>query len=110
MVKHRNSVETWSASPVNLVPGTNVYDFTLHENAAFGANLKSINGRYCIFSGDIDQDGAVDGLDMTLIRNMAAGFGTGYLAEDLNGDGVIDAIDMIILDNNAAEFVGKMAP
>ena len=110
VVKHRNSVETWSASPVNLVPGTNVYDFTLNESAAFGANLKSINGRYCIFAGDADQDGAVDGLDMILIDNQAAGFGTGYLAEDLNGDGAIDAIDMILLDNNAAAFVAKIVP
>jgi uncharacterized protein YjdB len=104
VVKHRNSLETWSSAPVTPVNGLLQYDFTKQINSAYGNNLKPLGSYFGIFSGDVNQDGLLDGLDMSQIGNKANIFGVGYLPEDLNGDGIIDALDMILLDNNAGEF------
>jgi PKD repeat protein len=110
VVQHRNSIETWSGSPVSFSGAAILYDFTTDASQAYGDNMKLISGKYVIFSGDINLDGAVDGLDMIPLDNEAANFGSGYLPEDINGDSSIDALDMIILDNNSAQFISKITP
>lgn len=110
VVKHRNSIETWSASPVNLVPGLNTYDFTDTPTAAYGQNLKNLNGYYCIFGGDVNQDGAVNMLDIQQAYLAASNFSQGYFSQDANGDGTIDALDLILIDNNSANEVSVKAP
>jgi hypothetical protein len=110
VVKHRNSIETWSAVPVDFNNSIINYNFTDAANKAYGNNLLFSSGKYLIYSGDVNQDGAVDGLDMIPVDNQAANFGTGYIPEDINGDGSIDALDMIVLDNNAAAFVAAILP
>ena len=109
-VKHRNSLETWSSTPVSPVNGLVQYDFTQHINSAFGNNLKPIGNHFGMYCGDINQDGVINELDMNLLESHSANFGTGYLPEDLNGDGIIDALDLILLDNNAAAFVRWLHP
>jgi hypothetical protein len=101
VVKHRNSLETWSSAPVTPTNGLAQYDFTKQINSAFGNNLKPLGSYFGHYSGDVNQDGMLDGLDMIQIGNQANIFGVGYLPEDLNGDGSIDALDMILLDNNS---------
>jgi hypothetical protein len=96
--------------PVLFGSGSVSFNFTDMKTHAFGENLKLISGKYVIYSGDINQDGAIDGLDMISIDNEAAVFASGYIPEDINGDSVIDALDMILLDNNAAEFASKITP
>ncbi len=109
-VKHRNSVQTTSASVVNF-SGLNInYDFTSIAAKAFGNNMKAIDGIFVIFGGDVNQDGVVDALDMIPVDNQAANFGTGYIPEDINGDGSIDTLDMNMLNNNAAAFIGAVLP
>jgi hypothetical protein len=70
VVKHRNSIETWSASPIaidgNCPPA---YDFSTGAEQSFGDNLRNIGGIYVIWGGDPTQDGIVDGSDMALIDN-----------------------------------------
>jgi hypothetical protein len=110
IIKHRNSVETWSAVPVIIGTGQAYYDFTDFKARALGENLKLISGKYVVYSGDINQDGMIDALDMILIDNVASDFGSGYLPEDLNGDGIIDSSDLLILVSNASSFVSKIAP
>ncbi|PKO95183.1 MAG: hypothetical protein CVU14_12180, partial [Bacteroidetes bacterium HGW-Bacteroidetes-9] len=110
IIKHRNSIETWSAQPVSFSNGTIYYNFTDNITHAYGNNLKFINGRYCIFAGDANQDGFVDTADMTLVDNDATNFAFGYLASDINGDGMVDTADMTILDNNSFSFVGSIKP
>jgi hypothetical protein len=109
-IKHRNSIETWSGTPVLFNEPIAAHNFTTAASQAFGNNLKLVSGYYVIYGGDMNQDGAIDGLDMISIDNEAANFGSGYIPEDINGDGSIDALDMIILDNNAAEFISKITP
>ncbi|MBK7029198.1 MAG: hypothetical protein IPH45_08275 [Bacteroidales bacterium] len=109
-VRHRNSIETVSANPVNLSsPGTN-YAFD-NPSKAYGGNLKHLeDGSWVIWSGDVNQDGLVNPTDMNLVYNASYGFITGYVIEDLNGDGLVDASDLILLDNNAATLIQAELP
>jgi len=48
-----------------------------------------------VYSGDVNQDGVVDGSDQPIIGNTAFNFSTGYLSSDLNGDSFVDASDAV---------------
>ena len=110
-VKHRNSIGTWSKLPQSIVSGaTFSYDFTNSITKAYGNNLIFKNGKYCIYSGDVNQDGNVDGIDIGLIDNDLFNFVSGYIASDLSGDDLVDAVDLSIVDNNAFNFVSRITP
>jgi hypothetical protein len=110
VVKHRNCIETWSASPVSFANNLIVYSFFEAAAKVYGGNLKSKSGKYLIFSGDVDQNGSIDALDMSSVFNQAQSFGSGYRIEDLNGDGCVDTDDLVILDNNSASFISVAKP
>lgn len=110
VVKHRNSIETWNASPISFAAATMSYDFSNSASQAFGSNLKFMAGKYVMYGGDVNQDGLIDSGDMIPVDNNAASFLSGYVATDLNGDGLIDSGDMILLDNNGAMFIAKVTP
>jgi hypothetical protein len=57
------------------------------------------------FSGDTNQDGFIDGGNMSPVDNDAVRFVMGYLVSDINGDGFVYSADMTIIDNNAADFI-----
>ncbi len=104
-VKHRNSLETWSASPVNFSTDSTSYDFTTGLNKAFsdGVNpsMKPLSdGKYALYGGDVNQDGTVDGGDMNEVDNNSSIAAFGYDNSDANGDGATDGLDMNIIDNN----------
>jgi len=110
VVKHRNSIETWSKNPVTFVSGSASYNFTT-VGQAFGDNMKLKSGKWCIYSGDVNQDGTVDLNDMTPIDNDASNFVSGpNLATDLNGDQTVDLNDMTVVDNNSSNFVSVVKP
>lgn len=114
-LKHRNSIETWSKiGGENYNPMTlQTYDITNSDTQAYGENLKSVDTspiRFAMYSGDVDQDGAVDITDLGLIENDAASFRTGYINTDLNGDSIADITDQSIADNNAFLFIVKITP
>lgn len=113
-IKHRNSIETWSANPVHFenVQSTD-YDFTVSQDKAYGNNLVRVKEspvRFALFSGDVNQDGIIDASDMTGIDNDSFNFMSGYISTDITGDGICDAADAATADNNAAQFVGKIVP
>lgn len=111
VVKHRNSIETWSKTVMQFTTGDPIaYDFTTSKTKAFGDNLKYKSGEYCIYSGDVNQDGVVDATDNSRIDNDAFNFETGYVVTDLTGDEVVDADDAVIADNNASNFVAAVRP
>ncbi|MFZ1322957.1 MAG: M14 family zinc carboxypeptidase [Ignavibacteria bacterium] len=112
VVKHRNSIETWSKAggEVYTFGGSNSYDFTSSISQAFGSNLILTDTKYCIYSGDVNQDGNIDLSDASLIDNDAFNFESGYLPTDVNGDGVVDVADAVFADNNGFNFVGKITP
>lgn len=113
IVKHRNSIETWSKIPVSFnafYPDTIKYSFTDAPNKAFNNNLKLVGSKYCIYGGDINQDGFVDSGDMGILDNESNQFVFGYNPSDVNGDGFTDSGDIILVDNNSYFFVGSSAP
>ena len=110
VIRHRNSIETWSGVAVSFSGTTINYDFTLAASQAFGNNLKPAGSEFLIYACDVNQDGIVDSGDMIPVDNDASNFATGYLSTDANGDGLVDSGDMIALDNNSAMFISKSIP
>ncbi|MDZ4710978.1 MAG: hypothetical protein SGI89_01475 [bacterium] len=112
VVKHRNSIETWSKSGgETFIHGmmTN-YNFTNAAAQAYGNNLILKGGKYCIYSGDANRDGTVDVSDLVMIYNDGVNFVSGYVQSDVNGDSFSDVSDMVIAYNNVTNFVGLIRP
>lgn len=112
VVKHRNALETWSAAPVSLKRGYVVssYDFTSAASQSYGNNTVLKSGKYCFYSGDVNQDGIIDASDASLIGNDAFNFVSGYTATDVNCDSFVDATDASITDNNVYNIVTLARP
>lgn len=110
VIKHRNAIETWSASTQSFTNGSLNYDFTTASNKAYGNNLKLINGKWCIKGGDVNQDGFVETQDANLLYlNNISGF-TGYNSTDLNGDNYTEIADLNIVFINNVLGVTKISP
>jgi len=110
MIKHRNSIETWSAGGATFSSNNLEYDFTTSANKAYGNNLIQKGSKFCIYSGDVNQDGVVDATDAGVIDNDATSFVTGNVNTDLTGDEVVDASDISIADNNTYSLVTTVFP
>jgi len=102
VVKHRNSIETWSATPVAFSSSNLSYDFSTSATQAFGNNMKLMGSVYAIWGGDATQDGIVDGSDMSVVYNASQPpVLSGYNFQDVNGDGIVDGSDMSLIYNNS---------
>ena len=112
LVKHRNSIQTWSHFPINYINGRMTsFDFTISISQAYGNNMVEVEDlQFAIFSGDVNQDGSIDASDLLLVDNNTFNFAFGYFPTDLNGDNFTDAGDALIIDNNVSNFVGVIAP
>ena len=113
VVKHRNSIETWSASAQSFASGVLNYDFTSSSSQAYGSNMIQVDtspAMFATYGGDVNQDGTVDATDVSTIDNDAANFVSGYVVTDLTGDNFVDGTDFAIADNNAANFVSTITP
>jgi len=113
-VRHRNSLETWSGALITITDTTS-YDFTNSMSQAFGDGnadpMKNMgNHLFALYSGDVNQDGAIDGFDLQLTENDANDFLYGYYITDCNGDGAVDGFDMQIIENNSQRFLFKAMP
>ncbi|MEO8209058.1 MAG: CHRD domain-containing protein [bacterium] len=109
-VLHRNGLETWSGNPTSFSTFYMTYDFTTAASQAFGSNLTLKGTKYCIYSGDVNQDGIVDLSDQQLVDNAGFSFTSGYVVTDVNGDEIVDISDAEITEGNAANFVGLIRP
>jgi chitinase len=113
-LRHRHSIETRSKSTRIVFSSTQAsFDLTTSASQAFGNNMKQVDNspvRFALYSGDVNQDGVVDGADLNLIDNDAYLYVTGYTSSDVNGDNVVDASDASLTDNNAFNFVQKVTP
>jgi len=113
IVKHRNSIETWSSTSQSFNNGILNYNFSDALSKAYGNNQIQVDAsptRYANYSGDVNQDGTVDASDLSSVDNDAANFISGYVSTDLTGNGFVDGTDFAIADNNAASFVSKVVP
>jgi hypothetical protein len=86
------------------------YDFTVSDNRAFGNNEMLIGTKYCIYSGDINNDGSVNLEDILGASNAASNFSAGYYKEDVNGNSLVELNDVLTVYNNAGNFVHKITP
>lgn len=110
VLKHRNSVETWSANPI-LISASISYDFTISANQAYGSNMSHLsNGKFAIYSGDINHDGSVDFNDYPDMDLSSSAGALGYLPYDLNGDASVDFNDYPIIDKNSSNGVIAITP
>ncbi|MEO8446520.1 MAG: FG-GAP-like repeat-containing protein [bacterium] len=115
VIKHRNSIETWSATGIllrrELTPAD--YDFSISLSQAYGSNQKQIDAspvRFGIYSGDVNQDGIIDVSDLVSTKNNANNFITGYVNTDVNGDNIVDVSDVVLCYNNGNNFVSILRP
>lgn len=90
-------LESWSKNTATFTLGLASYIFN-SNTAIFGDN-GSPSGEF--FSGDINQDGIVDGSDMSYTENDATfGLKGCRLSTDVNYDGIVDAGDQSCIDNS----------
>ncbi len=110
-LKHRNSLETWSKNPVNYIQDSTLnYDFTFAASQAFGNNEIQKGTKFCLYSGDVTQNGFIDLTDVIQINNNATSFVTGYVPTDANGNMIVDLTDVLIAYNNSINFVSRKTP
>jgi hypothetical protein len=110
VIRHRNTLETWSADPV-LISENTLYDFTVGANKAYGNNQSEVeSGVWALYSGDINQDENIDLLDLGNIEVDINNFQFGYFATDVNGDGNVDLLDSPTVETNINAFVFSMHP
>ncbi len=110
VIKHRNSIATWSTNPV-LFSASTSYSFATSDAQAAGNNLANLgNGYYGIFSGDINQDGSVDFNDYPGLDIASSAGILGYDSNDLNGDASVDFNDYPIIDVNSSTGVIAVTP
>ena len=114
VVKHRNTIETWSNTGLAYTRGGNShFNFIQPAGQAYANNQKfvyPVQGYYGMFSGDVNQDGFIDLNDITLVFNDASAFVTGYKNTDVTGDNITDLSDLIITFNNSSAFVEVIRP
>ncbi len=110
-IRHRNSIETWSKTPVTMTQST-TYQFSPLQTTAFGDNLTETFDQmgWAIWSGDINQDGAIDGNDFLELDPSIQNGDGGYSVGDLNGDGAVDGGDFLLIDPNIQLGVGANIP
>ena len=111
-IKHRNTIQTWSADPVGCTFNTALYDFTMGENRAYGNNQVEVEpGVWAFFTGDLNQDDFIDGNDFPDFDNDSFNGVVGeYKATDMNGDGFVDGNDFPVFDNNSFNGVTSIHP
>ncbi len=111
VIKQRNHIETWSSNPISFGASTINYDFTTDANKAYGDNQMEIApGIFAIYGGDVNNDGLIDGSDLSDVQNDSNNFTIGYTVTDVNQDGLVDGSDLSMIQNNSNAFISIMTP
>jgi hypothetical protein len=110
VINHRNSIQTWSAAPVTLIPNT-LFDFSVNAAQAYGGNMIDMgSGVYAMYTGDLNIDENIDLLDLGLLEQSISNFDFGYFSTDLNGDANVDLLDAPIMEINVNSFIFSSHP
>lgn len=105
VVKSRNSLETWSKPGGENFSNTEFsYDFTPSSSQAYGSNMLFKNGKYCLYSGNVNGDNIIDAEDLLMMDNEVYNYASGNSVANVNGDAIVDIDDMAICDYNAREL------
>jgi hypothetical protein len=109
-LRHRNTIETWSASPV-LLSNHASYNFTSAANTAYGNNLRDLaDGNFAIWSGDVNQDGLIEEVDFISIEISLLQLTASYQTTDLTGDGMVESTDYSLIENNSEQHIARIRP
>ncbi|MEI6822775.1 MAG: T9SS type A sorting domain-containing protein [Bacteroidota bacterium] len=105
VIKHRNSIETWSDS-VDFSGQQINYNFFTHTPVEFeGGMYEDANGNFEIWGGDVNQNGNLESADFSEIYLAENSYdetvNNGYVIDDIDGNGNIDSQDVGIAYNNA---------
>lgn len=107
-VKHFNCIETWSKTGGELLSSDGSiynYDFTTSNSQSLGNNMKRKGTKYCMYSGNINDDFIIDASDISTVENDVSQGVEGFVRTDLNGDYFVDSDDLSILENNIGVLV-----
>ncbi|MBK7852806.1 MAG: metallophosphoesterase [Bacteroidetes bacterium] len=107
VIRHRNSLETWSAA-AQLLQHNDTVEFADVITKAYGNNLATLgDGFFGLWSGDVSdgispglQDGMIETSDYIHIENASQMFLAGYVTEDLTGDVLVESADYSLAENN----------
>ena len=106
VIKHRNSIETWSDS-VDFSTNTINYNFHTHisQFALDGGMYIDESNLAYIWGGDVNQNGNLESEDATSIYSAAISIdervNNGYVINDVDGNGNIDSQDYGLAYSNA---------
>ena len=104
-VNNHNTLKTWSSNPLLFSMNTS-YDFTTSASQAFGNNQKNLgDGRFALYSGDVNQDNQINRSDFDELKDAIQLFPFGYLIKDLTGDYLIESSDFSLLENNIGRII-----
>lgn len=110
IVKHRNSLESWSNVSKYFYNNTLNFDFTSASGFTYGHNSILSGTKYCFYSGDVNKDGTIDAADISKVDNDVANSVSGYVQSDVTGDNFVDASDLGLVENNVGLGVSVIAP
>jgi pectate lyase len=114
VIKNRNHMETWSAAPLTFTDTTK-YDFSTAATKAFSDGFnppmkRMADGKFAFYTGDINQDGGIDILDLQIEENDVTNFLFGYNISDCTGDGASDIYDIQNIENNSTYLIFRARP
>ena len=106
VIKHRNTVETWTPIPYAFNGAPILIDFSYQAQNVYGSNQVEVDaGVWAFYTGDVNHDDNVDLLDIGVVETDVDQFLFGYYATDINGDGNVDLLDVPAVENNVNAFV-----
>jgi|GEM_PF-2916928 len=105
VIETRNHLTVMSPQPVAKINGILTYDFSTADSyTSSGRGQKQMtNGKWVLFSGDINNDLDINGADRVLWAVANGSFGA-YLSEDLNLNGDVTGDDRIYWAGNNGVF------
>ncbi len=111
-IRHRNTIQTWSAQPLHFNGSSPLYDFSVSANKAYGNNQVEVEPNvWAFYTGDLNQDDFIDGNDFPAYDSDSFnGVAQVYVATDMNGDGFVDGNDFPVFDVNSFNGVSSMHP
>ena len=110
VVKTWNTAETWSAAGQSFTAGALSYDFTTAATQAYASNMVQKGTKWCIFSGDVNQDGFINLGDVNIVNNDSYNHVTGSAVTDLKGDLFSNLGDVNIVNNNSYNHINARTP
>ena len=110
VLKHRNGIETWCSAGQFFTSDVLIYDFTNAQSKAYLNNMVLKGGKWCIYSGDVNQDGFINAFDLNLVFSDNTNGAEGYITTDLTGDQFVEIDDLSIVFKNDILNIERKRP